>query len=55
MCKEATETKWIQMAGKLNKDFLAKSKRAYKHLDNMTIDNVKDKPDLLRISHYKIL
>jgi hypothetical protein len=48
MHKEPTETKWIQMAGKPNKDFLAKLKGACKRIGNMMIDNVKNKPDLPR-------
>jgi hypothetical protein len=36
------------MAGKPNKDFLAKPKRTHKRISNMTIDNIKDKPDLPR-------
>jgi hypothetical protein len=55
MRKEATETKWIQMAGKLNKDFLAKPKGACKRTGNMTIDNVKNKPDLLRTDDINII
>jgi hypothetical protein len=46
MRKEVIEAKWIQMAGKPNKDFLAKPKRERKRIGNMIIDNAKDKPDL---------
>jgi hypothetical protein len=48
MRKEAIQAKWIQMSGKPNKDFLAKPKGARKRIGNMTIDNVKDLPDLPR-------
>jgi hypothetical protein len=44
-CK-ATEAKWIQIAGKPNKDFLAKPMGAHKRYGSMTIDNFKDQPDL---------
>jgi hypothetical protein len=53
--KEATEAKWIQMAGKPNKDFLAKPRGAHKRFRSMTIDNVKDQPDLLRKDDIKII
>jgi hypothetical protein len=46
MRKEAIEAKWIQMSGKPNKDFLAKPQASRKRIGNMTIDNVKDQPDL---------
>jgi hypothetical protein len=49
------KAKWIQMAGKPNKDFLAKPKGAHKHIGNMTIDNVKDKPDLLRTDNINVI
>jgi hypothetical protein len=55
MCKEAMETKWIQRAEKPNKNFLAKPKGALKHIGNMTIDNVKDKLDLLRTDDINII
>jgi hypothetical protein len=48
MHKEAIQAKWIQMLGKPNKDFLSKPKGAKKRIGNMTIDNVKDLPDLPR-------
>jgi hypothetical protein len=48
MRKEAIQAKWIQMLGKPNKDFLAKPKWARKRIGNMTVDNVKDQPGLLR-------
>jgi hypothetical protein len=54
-CKEATEAKWIQMAGKPNKDFLAKPRGAHKRFKSITIDNVKDQPDLLRTDDIKII
>jgi hypothetical protein len=47
MQKEATETKWIQMAGK--------PKGTCKHIGNMTIDNVKDKPDLPRTDDINVI
>jgi hypothetical protein len=53
--KEATEAKWIQMAGKPNKDFLAKPRGAHKRFGSMTIDDVKDQPDLLRTDDIKII
>jgi hypothetical protein len=46
--KEAIQAKWIQMSGKPNKDFLAKLIGARKRIGNMTIDNIKDLPDLPR-------
>jgi hypothetical protein len=46
MRKEAIEAKWIQMSGKPNKDFLAKPRASRNRIGNMTIDNVKDQPDL---------
>jgi hypothetical protein len=55
MCKEATETRWIQMAGKPNKDFLAKPKRVQKCIGDMTIDNIKDEPDLPRMDDINII
>jgi hypothetical protein len=55
MRKEAMETKWIQMAGKPNKDFLAKPKSMRKRIGNMTIDNVKDEPDLSRTNDINII
>jgi hypothetical protein len=55
VCKEATEAKWIQMAGKPNKDFLAKPRGAHKMFGSMIIDNVKDQPDLLRTDDIKII
>jgi hypothetical protein len=55
MRKEAMETKWIQMAGKPNKDFLAKPKGVRKRIGNMTIDNVKDEPDLPRTDDINII
>jgi hypothetical protein len=48
MRKEAIEAKWIQMSGKPNKDFLAKPRASRKRIGNMTINNVKDQPDLPR-------
>jgi hypothetical protein len=47
--KEAIEAKWIQISGKPNKDFLAKPRASRKRIGNMTIDNVKDQPDLPRM------
>jgi hypothetical protein len=44
--KEAITSKWIQMVGKPNKDFLTKPKRSRKRIGNMTIGNVKDAPDI---------
>jgi hypothetical protein len=55
MRKEAIEAKWIQMAGKPNKDFLAKPKRERKRIGNMTIDNAKDKPDLPRTDDINLI
>jgi hypothetical protein len=55
MRKEAIKAKWIQMAGKPNKDFLAKPKRERKRLGNMTIDNTKDKPDLPRMDDINLI
>jgi hypothetical protein len=55
MCKEAIEAKWIQMSGKPNKDFLAKPKGTRKRIGNMTIDNVKDKPDLPRTDDINVI
>jgi hypothetical protein len=43
------------MAGKSNKDFLAKLKRTCKHIGNMAVDNVKDKPDLPRTDNINII
>jgi hypothetical protein len=52
MHKEATETKWTQMAGKPNKDFLAKPN---KRMGNTMIDNIKNKWDLLRTDDINII
>jgi hypothetical protein len=54
-CKEATEAKWIQMAGKPNKDFLAKPRGARKRFRSMTIDNIKDQPDLPKTEDVKTI
>jgi hypothetical protein len=43
------------MAGKPNKDFLAKPRRAHKRFGSITIDNVKDQTDLLRMDDIKII
>lgn len=53
--KEAMQAKWIQMAGKPNKDFLAKPRGSHKKIGNMTIDNVKDKPDLPRTDDMTVI
>lgn len=53
--KEAITAKWIQMSGKPNKDFLAKPKGTRKRIGNMTIDNVKDQPDLPRTDDIKTI
>jgi hypothetical protein len=55
ICKEAIQAKWIQMLGKPNKDFLAKLIGARKRIGNMTIDNVKDLPDLPRIDNMGVI
>ena len=55
MRKDATESKWIQMAGKPNKDFLAKPRGTRKRIGNMTIENVKDKPDLPRTDDINVI
>jgi hypothetical protein len=43
------------MLGKLNKDFLAKPKAARKPSGNMTVDNVKDRPDLPRTNDMDVI
>jgi hypothetical protein len=52
ICKEAIQAKWIQMLGKHNKDFLAKPIGARKRI---TIDNIKDLPDLLRTDNMGVI
>ena len=55
MRKEANKAKWIQMAGKPNKDFLAKPRGARKPFGSMTIDNVRDRPDLPHTDNIKVI
>jgi hypothetical protein len=43
------------MAGKPNKEFLAKPKRTCKHIGNMMIDNIKDKPELPRTDDINVI
>jgi len=43
------------MAGKPNKDFLAKPRGARKPFGSMTIDNVRDRPDLPRTDDIKVI
>ena len=53
--KEAAMTKAIRVAGKPNKDFLAKPRAANKKVAQMTIDNVKDAPNLPRTDDMGII
>jgi Reverse transcriptase (RNA-dependent DNA polymerase) len=46
--QEAAMSKWIRLAGKPNKDFLAKPRNARRIIGNMTVENTKDEPDLPR-------
>jgi hypothetical protein len=55
MRKEAIEAKWIQTSGKPNKEFLPKPRAARKRIGNMTIDNVKDQPNLPRTDDINVI
>jgi hypothetical protein len=53
--KEASTTKWIRIAGKPNKDFLARPRGGRKRIANMTVENRKDEPDLPRTNDINVI
>ena len=44
--REATSTKYNRISGKTDKDFLAKPRHKSRKIQNMTVDNIHDRPNL---------
>ena len=43
---DASSTKYNRISGKMDKDFLAKLRHKSRKIQNMTVDNIRDRPDL---------
>ena len=44
--RDASSTKYNRISGKTDKDFLAKPRHKSRKIQNMTVDNINDRPDL---------
>ena len=46
--RDASSTKYKRISGKTDKDLLAKPGHKSRKIQNMTVDNIRDRPDLPR-------